>query len=236
MAEAVHASVEEYLEAMYGLAEEGVPVIQARLVERLGYSPQAVSEMVRRLTDDGYLARDGRGVSFTERGRTRATSVVRRHRLAERFLVDIVGLPWHKAHTEAGRWEHVISDDVEARFIELLGNPATCPHGSPIPGGPVVLTEQMPMADAAPGSRVHLARITEQVETDPAALVYLSEHGIIPGRDAVISDRAPDGTLTITIDDDRSVAVGAAMSRQIYVDRPDELRQPVATGSEATRS
>ncbi len=218
MVETVHASVEEYLEAMYGLAEEGVPVIQARLVERLGYSPQAVSEMVRRLTDDGYLDRAGRGVSFTERGQVQATSIVRRHRLAERFLVDIVGLPWHKAHTEAGRWEHVISPDVEERFIELLNNPATCPHGSPIPGGPAVTTPQIPISDAGEGSRVHLARITEQIETDPDALVYLSEHGIIPGRDAVISERAPDGTVMLTVDEGaKTVAVGAAMSRQIYV-------------------
>ena len=151
-------------------------------------------------------------------GQVQATSIVRRHRLAERFLVDIVGLPWHKAHTEAGRWEHVISPDVEARFIELLGNPATCPHGSPIPGGPVVTTPQIPMAEAAPGTHIHLARITEQIETDPDALVYLSEHGIIPGRDAVISERAPDGTVMLTVDEGaKTVAVGAAMSRQIYV-------------------
>jgi DtxR family Mn-dependent transcriptional regulator len=218
MPEAVHASVEEYLEAMYGLAEEGVPVIQARLVERLGYSPQAVSEMVKRLTEEGYLTRAGRGVSFTERGQAQATTVVRRHRLAERFLVDIVGLPWHKAHTEAGRWEHVISEDVEERFIALLGNPATCPHGSPIPGGPVVTIPQIAMADAKQGARIHLARITEQIETDPEALIYLSEHGIIPGRDAVVSERAPDGTMILTIDEGgKTVAVGAAMSRQIYV-------------------
>jgi DtxR family Mn-dependent transcriptional regulator len=218
MSEIVHASVEEYLEAMYGLTEEGIPVIQARLVERLGYSPQAVSEMVRRLIDDGFLTKAGRGVSFTERGMSQARSVVRRHRLAERFLVDIVGLPWHKAHMEAGRWEHVISDDVEARFIELLGNPSTCPHGSPIPGGPMVTTPQIPMAEARQGSHVHLARITEQIETDPASLVYLSEHGIIPGRDAVISERAPDGTIVLTLaENGKTVAVGAAMSRQIFV-------------------
>src|SRR6202046_159404 len=155
----VHASVEEYLEAMYGLTEEGIPVIQARLVERLGYSPQAVSEMVRRLIDDGYLTKAGRGVSFTERGMTQATSIVRRHRLAERFLVDIVGLPWHKAHMEAGRWEHVISDDVEEHLIELLGNPTTCPHGNPIPGAPGVRAHpasQLSLADVEPGETVRL--------------------------------------------------------------------------------
>ena len=111
-----HPPVEEYLETIYGLVEEGVAVIQARLVERLGHSPQAVSEMVQRLASDGFVLRSGRGLQLSEAGRARAESVVRRHRLAERFLVEVVGLPWHKAHLEAGRWEHVISDDVERRF------------------------------------------------------------------------------------------------------------------------
>jgi DtxR family Mn-dependent transcriptional regulator len=143
---------------------------------------------------------------------------VRRHRLAERFLVDIVGLPWHKAHTEAGRWEHVISPDVEARFIAILDNPATCPHGSPIPGGPEVTTPQMRLADAPAGRQVHLARITEQIETDPDALIFLSEHGVIPGRDALVAQRGPDGTLILELDGAaQPVAVGAEMSRQIYI-------------------
>src|SRR5579863_10494415 len=100
MAEGFHPPLEEYLEAIHALSEEGVVVIQARLVERLGHSPQAVSEMVHRLGDAGYLLRTGRGVSLTETGRERAASVVRKHRLAERFLVDIVGLAWEDAHDE----------------------------------------------------------------------------------------------------------------------------------------
>ena len=122
-----HPPVEEYLETMLALAEEGVPVIQARIAERLGRSAPSVSEMLDRLIEDGYVTREGRRLSLTDSGRALAEKVVRKHRLAERLLVDVIGLEWHKVHREAGRWEHVISDDVEARLVELLGDPATCP-------------------------------------------------------------------------------------------------------------
>lgn len=211
-----HPPLEEYLETIHALEEEGVPVIQARLVERLGHSAQSVSEMVHRLTIDGYLERDGRGVHLTETGRKTAERVVRKHRLAERFLVEIVGLPWHRAHVEAGRWEHVISDEVEGRFAEILGNPSTCPHGNPIPGAPQRDEVQVPLAGAEPGSHIRLARITEQVEIDLGALEYLSENGMVPGADATVKARAPDGTLTLEIDGS-TVALGPAMCRQLYV-------------------
>src|SRR6201986_1478062 len=119
---------------MLCLSEEGVPVIQARTAERLGRSAPSVSEMLDRLREDGYVAREGPRLSLTESGQALAGKVVRKHRLAERLLVDVIGLEWHKVHREAGPWEHVISDDVEARLVELLGDPATCPHGNPIPG------------------------------------------------------------------------------------------------------
>ena len=126
-----HPPVEEYLETMLALAEEGVPVIQARIAERLGRSAPSVSEMLERLIEDGFVSRQGRQLHLTESGRTLAEKVVRKHRLAERLLVDVIGLEWHKVHREAGRWEHVISDAVEARLVELLGDPATCPHCNP---------------------------------------------------------------------------------------------------------
>lgn len=223
MSDGFHPPLEEYLEAIYGLGEEGTPVIQARLVERLGHSAQAVSEMVQRLSADGYLTRTGRGVTFTETGQNRALSVVRRHRLAERFLVDIVGLPWYKAHEEAGRWEHVISDDVEERFIAMLGHPTTCPHGSLIPGMGGSLSNQSPLSESDPGTHIHLARITEKIETNPEALIYLNNHGVLPGRDARVRDRAPDGTITLemTLSDGSSgepVALGAALTRAMFVE------------------
>ena len=206
---------------MYALDEEHVPVIQARLVERLGHSPQAVSEMIRRLSDESYVARSGRGLELTEKGRARAESVVRKHRLAERFLVDVVGLPWYEAHHEAGRWEHVISDEVEARFVAILHNPTTCPHGNPIPGTVRDPLPQRALTEVAEGTLVTLSRITELIEVDRDALVYLSNHGLVPGRRARIRSRAPDGTLTLELDEagatPRTVAIGPALGRQLFV-------------------
>ena len=186
-----HPPVEEYLETMLGLAEEGVPVIQARIAERLGRSAPSVSEMLDRLIDDGYVTREGRRLYLTESGRALAEKVVRKHRLAERLLVDVIGLEWHKVHREAGRWEHVISDDVEARLVELLGDPATCPHGNPIPGShteaPAV--ETRPLAEVDVGERVRLLRVSEEVELNLGSLTLLDESGFIPG--AVARDRRP---------------------------------------------
>ena len=128
-------AVEDYLETIYELEESGIPPMRARLVERLGVSAPTVSETVARLGREGYLTLDDQRVlRLTESGLSAATAVMRRHRLAERLLVDVIGLEWEKVHREADRWEHAISADVEEKLVELLGDPATCPHGNPIPG------------------------------------------------------------------------------------------------------
>jgi len=213
-----HPPVEEYLETMLSLDEEGVPVIQARIAERLGRSAPSVSEMLDRLREDGYVERDGRRLSLTESGQALAEKVVRKHRLAERLLVDVIGLPWHKAHLEAGRWEHVISDEVETRLVALLGNPSTCPHGNPIPGSDPVADQapQVSLAEIEPGGRVRLERITEEVELDMASLEYLGEHGCLPGRSALVRSKAPDGTVTLEIDG-ATVALGPGITQQMFV-------------------
>ncbi len=215
LSDGFHPPLEEYLETIHSLDEEGVQVIQARLVERLGHSAQSVSEMVQRLAAEGYLERNRQGLTLTAKGRARAESVVRKHRLAERFLVDIVGLPWHSAHIEAGRWEHVISDEVEARFVEILGNPSTCPHGNPIPGAAPVADGQRSLSEFRPGDRVRIARITEKIEVDLDSLIYLSQHGLVPGADAHIRERAPDGTLTLELGGG-AVALGPAICGQLF--------------------
>ena len=131
----LHDTTEEYLETILSLEEEGVVPMRARLVERLGLSAAAVSETVGRLVDGGWVELEGdRRLSLTTKGRGLATTIVRRHRLAERLLVDVIGLEWEKVHAEAARWEHAISADVEEKLVLLLGDPATCPHGNPIPG------------------------------------------------------------------------------------------------------
>jgi DtxR family Mn-dependent transcriptional regulator len=215
-----HPPLEEYLEAIHELEEEGTQVIQARLADRLGHSAPAVSEMIRRLRDDGYLSVKDRAVTLTTKGRARAESVVRKHRLAERLLTDIIGLPWHKAHVEACRWEHVISDEVEERLVELLGHPTTCPHGNPIPGSAEgrgeAAADLVALSSLDAGANVKLERVTEQVEIDLDALSYLSSNGFVPGTDARVAARAPDGTLTLELGQ-HSFALGPALARQLYV-------------------
>src|SRR5712691_9052772 len=128
--------------------------MRARLVERLGLSAAAVSETCGRLVDQGFVELDGdRRLSLTTKGRGLATTVVRRHRLAERLLVDVIGLEWEKVHAEAARWEHAISADVEEKLVQLLGDPATCPHGNPIPGSKNTIDTRgsVPLARAVPG-------------------------------------------------------------------------------------
>jgi DtxR family Mn-dependent transcriptional regulator len=215
-----HPPVEEYLETMLSLAEEGIPVIQARIAERLGRSAPSVSEMLERLIDDGYVSRQGRRLDLTESGRALAEKVVRKHRLAERLLVDVIGLEWHKVHREAGRWEHVISDDVEARLIELLGDPATCPHGNPIPGAGSVPApvSTRPLAEVGSGERVRLVRISEEVELNLGSLTLLGEGGFIPGVIAVVGGRDGDDNLEVQVEgEDETLRLSPALTDRLFV-------------------
>ena len=128
-----HPAFEEYCECIFELDEDDVAVIQARIAERLQVSRPAVSEMIRRLETEGLITTDG-AIRLTPSGQALAQLVVRRHRIAERFLTDMLGLSWADAHHEAGKWEHVMSDAVEQAMDRVLGSPTTCPHGNPIPG------------------------------------------------------------------------------------------------------
>lgn len=211
-----HPPLEEYLEAIAELEEEGIAVIQARLAERLEYTPASVSEMIHRLRDEGFIDITGRAITLTTVGRERAESVVRKHRLAERLLTDIIGLPWSQSHLEACRWEHVISDQVEERLVTLLGNPTTCPHGNPIPGTPTSKTAQIPLSDCEVGATARITRVTERIEIDTDSLAYLDAANLRPGADANVTAKAPDGTLTIEVDG-VPVSLGASLTSQIFV-------------------
>ena len=200
-----------------------MPVIQARVAERLGRSAPSVSEMLDRLREDGYVEREGRRLSLTESGQALAEKVVRKHRLAERLLVDVIGLEWHKVHREAGRWEHVISDDVEARLVELLGDPATCPHGNPIPGSrsPAPSAPVRRLAEVEPGERVRLLRISEEVESNLGSLTLLDEGGFIPGVVAEVKAGIPRGTVKVTVEGgDVAIQVSRDLSDRLYVGAP----------------
>jgi len=191
----MHDATEEYLETILELEEEGIVPIRARLVERLGVSAPAVSEQVNRLVGGGYTELlDDRSLRLTDKGREVATSIVRRHRLAERLLVDIIGLEWEKVHKEADRWEHAISADVEEKLVQLLGDPATCPHGNPIPGSAhkVEGPASMPLTQLQPGP-VIVRRISEKVEIDDEAIAFLADAELIPGSNAVVVSSGTDG-------------------------------------------
>ncbi len=149
-----HPAFEEYCEAIYELREDDVDVIQARIAERLEISRPAVSEMIRRLEGAGLVTIDGT-IKLTEAGNTLAEKVVRRHRLAERFLTDILGLSWADAHAEAGKWEHVISEPVEDAMMRVLGDPTTCPHGNPIPGSDYSPPTAVTLGGLGPGRHLH---------------------------------------------------------------------------------
>lgn len=212
-----HPPLEEYLEAICELEEEGIPVIQARLAERLEYTPASVSEMIHRLRDEGFIDITGRSITLTTPGRERAESVVRKHRLAERLLTDVIGLPWSQSHLEACRWEHVISDQVEERLVALLGNPTTCPHGNPIPGTPVSTMVVKPLSECEVGTTATVTRVTERIEIDTDSLAYLDAANLRPGADANVTAKAPDGTLTIEVNG-VPVSLGASLTSQIFVD------------------
>jgi DtxR family Mn-dependent transcriptional regulator len=190
-----HDTTEEYLEAILEIEEEGIVPIRARLVERLGLSAPAVSETVNRLVEHGYAELlDDRTLHLTDKGRAIATSIVRRHRLAERLLVDVIGLEWEKVHKEADRWEHAISAEVEEKLVLLLGDPATCPHGNPIPGSRHVIEgpTAIPLTQTQPGPVV-VRRISEKVEIDDDAIAFLAGAELIPGSNAVVVSTSPEG-------------------------------------------
>lgn len=196
----LHEATEEYLETILELEEEGVAPIRARLAERLAVSAASVSEAVRRLVEQGYVeGGEERALRLTPAGRELAISVVRRHRLAERLLVDVIGLEWEKVHREAARWEHAISAEVEHKLVELLGDPATCPHGNPIPGTrrPPDQRPAVTLSDAPPGP-VTVTRISEQLELDDDALVFLARARLIPGCAATVVGTDNTGVTVTT--------------------------------------
>lgn len=210
-----HPAFEEYCECIFELAEDDVAVIQARIADRLQVSRPAVSEMTRRLEAEGLITTDG-AIRLTKAGEKLGQRVVRRHRLAERFLTDMLGLSWADAHHEAGRWEHVMSDAVEKAMNRVLGNPTTCPHGNPIPGSSYRAPTLVPLAEVDVGHSFTVTRIPEELEFTPGLLDYLEESNILPGHSGVLTELSDDGTITIEIDG-RLVGVDQFASNRILV-------------------
>lgn len=211
-----HPAFEEYCECIFELAEDDVDVVQARIAERLQVSRPAVSEMMRRLEAEDLVDTRGRSIHLTATGLELAQQVVRRHRLAERFLTDLLGLSWADAHHEAGKWEHIMSDAVESAMNRVLGSPTTCPHGNPIPGSTYAAPDSSPLSTLAVGQRFTVSRIPEELEFAPGLLDFLEAAQIQPGRSGVLTAASPDGTVTVEIGGTH-VGVGAFASARILV-------------------
>lgn len=186
--------VTETLEILLDRRDRGEPATREVIGTVLDVDPGAADVAIELLVAEGALVEDGQDLALTDTGLDRAVEAVRRHRLTERLLSDVIGIDWWKVHHEAERWEGVISEEVEKRLVELLGDPGTCPHGNPIPGS--VNRPEHPDAvrlDRAPTGPVHIVRITEELESDDEALRLLERCGFVPGRDAELKGAGPDG-------------------------------------------
>jgi DtxR family transcriptional regulator, Mn-dependent transcriptional regulator len=220
-------TTEMYLRTVYELEEEGVVPLRARIAERLGHSGPTVSQTVARMERDGLLeVSDDRHLELTEQGRAEAVGVMRKHRLAERLLADVIGLDWEDLHIEACRWEHVMSDKVERRILALLDKPLVCPHGNPIPGLdqlglPFATSEQdaalVTLTDAAGSadSKVVITRISEQLQSDAALMHQLDELGVMPGRSVHIAAAAKG--VDVWLDDGERTHFGRDTTDHVYV-------------------
>jgi len=211
----VNLAFAQYCEAIFELAEDDVEVIQARIAERLGVSRPAVSEMIKRLEHEGLVTLGGE-IGLTAAGRALAERTVRRHRLAERMLTDLLGLSWSEAHLEAARWEGVLSPTVEAAINRVLGEPTTCPHGNPIPGSDYAAPNTVYLGQVLLGSRFQVVRIPEELEFTTGLLPFLEAAAVTPGNIGRVTAGSPDGTLTVEIAD-HHVGIGAFAADRIMV-------------------
>lgn len=226
--EPLSATVEEYLETIYNMSAEDEVVIGARLAEKFGVSAPTVTEMLKRLVRDGYIIMDvKRIVTLTEAGYAAAEAVLRKHRLTERFLVDMLGMQWHQVHEEAHRLEHFISGAVEARVVASLNHPTTCPHGNPIPGlvpsARTYLKDQgaRRLSTIGVGQQVTILCISEVVEDEEALILHLHEKGLTPEtRLTVLTKGVPDETeeenFRLRVDG-REVRISEAVAAKIWV-------------------
>ncbi len=210
-------STEEYLEAVYRLEREGPGVSTSGLAADLGVAPASVSGMLKKLGADGYLSYEARGqAKLTEKGLTVAVRVMRRNRLAEVFLHDMLGMPWDQVHEEACRLEHAISERVEERLVAVLGDPKFCPHGLPIPSADLTTPPRVGarLSDAQPGTTV---RVVEVVEDAPETLRYLDRIGLRPGAEIDVVERGPlGGPITVEGASGRT-AISLELARLIAV-------------------
>ena len=218
----ITSATEDYLRTIYALEEEVQPVIAARVAEEVGVTPSTMVSTLRRLEGEGYLKVVRRKeIHLTAEGIQVAERILRRHFLLERFLTDLLGLDWVKAHQEAHRLEHALSQEVEDRLAKLLGYPTTCPHGNPMPSKDSQQSQKnkgTPLHSIAAGKEVELDYITEGGERDARLLGFLQEHRLVPGTKLQVLDVAPSmGVMSLKVGQDEfSLGIEAAKKIRVH--------------------
>jgi DtxR family transcriptional regulator, iron-dependent repressor len=212
--ESATVAEQEYLEIMFWLEEAGLPMTGANIARAMQLSPPTVHEMIGRLVADGYVERGSDKVlSFTESGREHASHIVRRHRMIERFLTDVLGIPWDEVHEEAERIEHAMSPVLEERMRAAIGNATTCPHGHPIVEG--VRETGALLADVAVGAKIHVLRFENEAEE---LLHYLKEAGLNPGLVGKVESSDEDGVTVSSRDGSHYVSRSVAETVSVLAD------------------
>jgi len=216
--------VSHYLEAIYYIWNEGEAVRSARLADWLGVSRPTVTVALRRMSRDGMVRLNARKeIELTARGRRMAEAIVRRHRIMERWLTDGLGLDWVTADEEAARLEHAVSDVVEKRLYEVLGRPATCPHGNPIPGYSEAAPNELRLTNVRAGARASITRVSEVAEREaPLLLAYLHERKLVPGQEISVAEvdavgrtvRVKAGAREVTLSRDTAAKVWVVPSKK----------------------
>lgn len=218
-------AVQDYLRALYRLREGRSRVSTQALAKEMRVSPASATHMVKRLTEMGLAAHvPYRGTVLTSEGEQVALEVVRHHRLLEKYLAEVLGFPWDRVHEEADRLEHHVSEQLESRMAAALGEPATDPHGHPIPSreGDVAELARLSLAQLAPGSQGRLAWVRDD---DPEVLRYMEELGLLPGSRVEVLTRAPfEGPITVRVEGKRQV-VGRKVAEKVFV---TEIGEPVS--------
>ena len=225
-------TTEMYLRTILDLEEEHIVPLRARISERLGHSGPTVSQTISRMERDGLVVVEGdRHLALTPAGRSRAVHVMRKHRLAERLLADVIGLDWALVHDEACRWEHVMSEQVERRLFEMLGHPSESPYGNPIPGleelggvpaphfmdGVVGVVPALAANEGAPLTGI-VRRLGEPVQFEPELLQQLQEAGVIPGATVTLSRIG--AYIAIEVDGRDGIELPTEVAAHIFVEQP----------------
>jgi DtxR family Mn-dependent transcriptional regulator len=211
-------TIEDYLMVIYVMQRDGKDVISARMAEWMGVSAPTVSTTVKRMVRDGWLLMDShQRLVLTRQGREAAAAVLRRHMLSEHLLMRVLGVPWSVIHTEAGRLEHTLSAMTTDRMAAALNDPATCPHGNPLPGNEALLAELVALPRVAVGGTCTVVRVDEEGEQNRQLLDYLEQNRMLPGSVVTVSDVMPfNETMTVRCAD-HDVVLGMIAAGHIHV-------------------